>query len=81
MTDGGRGKGAGGREGLFVVCFPQMGILQHVLVPMGVVHWRGGKLMTWKGMTGNLGVMFLRRREELDQLTRGGVSLNKNEDD
>lgn len=37
--------------------------------------------MTWKRMTENLGVMFLRWREGLDRLTRGGVSLNKNKDD
>lgn len=38
MTDGGREKGVGGREGLFVVCCSNMEILQHVLVPMGGVH-------------------------------------------
>lgn len=37
--------------------------------------------MTWTRMTENLGVMFLRRREGLDQHTRGGAGLNKNEGD
>lgn len=37
--------------------------------------------MTWKRMTESLGVMFLRWREGLDQLTREGAGLNKNEGD